>query len=164
MPAATSKITKENTVTSSILKKAVDIDDLSTAQFVYNGIAEKYKDNGKDVAYRISYDSVVKAGIRMSDVQFDIDDKEKTITVTLPDIIITSVSVDVNTLSYMPENPSGSDIKMDLATCENDVKRESEESEKFYSYAQENLKAVIEGLVNPLIQDKGYSLDWAEMQ
>ena len=164
MPASTSKITKENTVTEVTLKKAVDIEDLSTAQFVFNGIAEKHNDGSDEVAYRISYDSTVKAGVRMSDVEFSIDDSKKIITVTLPEVMVTSVSVDVNSLSYMPTNPSGSEIKSDLTTCEDDAKRESEESGKFYAYAQENLKSVIEGLINPIIQNQGYTIAWAEKQ
>ena len=164
MPASTSKITKANTVTEVTLKKAVDIEDLSTAQFVFNGIAEKYKDNSDEVDYHISYDSTVKAGVRMSDIDFSVDNDKKIVAITLPEVVVTSVSVDVNSLSYMPTNPNGSEIKSDLTICEEDAKREAEESGKFYSYAQDNLKSVIEGLINPLIEGQGYTIAWAEKQ
>ena len=43
-PTAMNKIGKENIITSSQLEKAIDISELSTAEFVYNGVAEKYKE------------------------------------------------------------------------------------------------------------------------
>ena len=44
VPNAVQKITKESVITSSQLEKAVDISELSTAEFIYNGIADKYSD------------------------------------------------------------------------------------------------------------------------
>lgn len=41
LPNKISKIGKENTITSSQLEKAIDISQLSTAEFVYNGVAGK---------------------------------------------------------------------------------------------------------------------------
>ena len=43
-PAVAGRIRGQDVVTSSQLVKAVDISRLSTAEFAYNGIAEKYKD------------------------------------------------------------------------------------------------------------------------
>lgn len=37
VPNAVQKITKESVITSSQLEKAVDISELSTAEFIYNG-------------------------------------------------------------------------------------------------------------------------------
>ena len=39
VPNAVNKITKENVITSSQLEKVINISDLSTAEFMYNGIA-----------------------------------------------------------------------------------------------------------------------------
>lgn len=165
MPAINnSMITKDKVVTSSMLKKAVEIDSLSTAEFVYNGIAEKHKDNSDEVDYRISYDATVKAGVRMSDINIsEPDDNTKTVTVKLPEIIITNVSVDMNTLSYMPNINSDDNSKLQdiLTICEEDAKSEAASTGKFYTYAEDNLKTAVESLMKPLLDQGGYSIVWA---
>ena len=87
------------------LKKAVNIENLSSAEFVYNGIAEKHKDNSDEIEYRVAYEATVKVGVKMSDIDFDIDQSNKVIVPRLPEIAVNSVAVDVNSLSYMPKNP-----------------------------------------------------------
>ena len=48
IPIIANKSNSAKIVTSSQLEKAVNISDLSTAEFVYNGIAEKYKDDNPE--------------------------------------------------------------------------------------------------------------------
>ena len=56
VPNAVQKITKESVITSSQLEKAVDISELSTAEFIYNGIADKYSDgNLEETECHIAY-------------------------------------------------------------------------------------------------------------
>ena len=81
IPIIANKSNSAKIVTSSQLEKAVNISDLSTAEFVYNGIAEKYKDdNPEKEKYNIKYDASVKVGINMNDIDFNIDISNKTIT------------------------------------------------------------------------------------
>lgn len=68
---------------SSELTKIVTISKLSSAQYVYNGIAEKYNDKG-EVAYRIAYKAKVKVGIDMTAITFDVDNEKMTVTPKLP--------------------------------------------------------------------------------
>lgn len=42
-PTVINKIGKDNVITSAQLEKAIDISQLSTAEFVYNGVAEKIR-------------------------------------------------------------------------------------------------------------------------
>lgn len=158
-PETRGSLTGEDVVSSTQLKQAINIDNLSSAEFVYNGIAEKYKDNTSTIEYRVAYDATVKVGIRMSDIDFDVDRANKTVTPRLPEIIVNSVSVDINTLSYMPKDP-GAEIKDVIEVCENDVKTDASNSSKFYQTAEENMKSVVEALTLPLIKSKGYSLVW----
>lgn len=160
-PAISSRLTGADYVSTSQLEKAVDIEGLSSAEFVYNGIAEKYKTDTDEVDYRVSYDATVKAGITMSDIQFDVDNKSKVITITLPEIVPSSVSVSMDDLDYMPENPRV-EIKEVLELCEEDVKKEASNSESFYSTAEENLKAAIEALTMPIVGGQGYTIEWAD--
>lgn len=162
-PAVSSRLKSEDYISTSQLKKAVAIEGLSSAEFVYNGIAEKQKTDSDEIEYRVSYDATVKAGISMSDVNFDVDDKDKVITITLPEIVPSSVSVSMDGLDYIPENPKV-EIKEILELCETDVKKEAEQSVTFYSTAKDNLKSAIEALTMPIVSSKGYTIKWSENQ
>ena len=71
VPNAVQKITKESVITSSQLEKAVDISELSTAEFIYNGIADKYSDgNLEETECHIAYASTVKVGIALDQITF----------------------------------------------------------------------------------------------
>ena len=121
VPQARGMLTGEDYVTSTQLKKAVNIENLSSAEFLYNGIAEKHKDNSDEVEYRVAYDATVKVGVKMSDIDFDIDQSNKVVVPRLPEIAVNSVAVDVNSLSYMPKNPDAG-MKEVLDLCEADAK------------------------------------------
>lgn len=159
-PGRINSLDKDDFVTSAQLEKAVDIDELSTAEFVYNGIAEKYKENSDEVEFRISYDATVKAGIKMSDVTFDVDNEAKVVRPHLPEVTVTNIHVQEDQLSYMPENPN-SEIGEVLTICEQDVRDEAAEAKGFKTTAEENLMTVIEALTTPILKSKGYTLEWS---
>ena len=78
VPNAVQKITKKSVITSSQLEKAVDISELSTAEFIYNGIADKYSDgNLEETECHIAYASTVKVGIALDQITFTIDEEKK---------------------------------------------------------------------------------------
>lgn len=115
-------------ITTSTLTDAIDISELSTAQFTYNGIAEIYKDADKGkVACHIRYYATVKAGIDMNDVKWKIDDTDKTVTPTLPEIRITANPVDEKKLSFIPSNYKG-ELNEVLKVCREDAEQEAMES------------------------------------
>lgn len=161
MTGGSSMFGAEDFVTSSQLKDAVNIEQLSSAEFVYNGIAEKYREDSDEVEYRISYDATLKVGINMSDIVFTVDDDAKTVKAQLPPIAITNISVSTEGLSYLPENPN-LDMADILTICEEDIKNEAAQSPSFYQTAEENMRDVVEALTLPLIKGKGYSLEWEE--
>lgn len=147
-------------ITSSQLEKAVNISQLSTAEFVYNGIAEHYNGNNREkAACYICYDANVKVGIQMEDVGFIIDEEAKTVTPVLPPITIQAAVLDEQSLSYIPRNPDIA-LKEIIAICKEDVMQEADHSDSLYQIAEENLKAVIEALLSPVLDSAGYSLVW----
>lgn len=159
-PAALNKIKKDDVMTSSELEKAIDIAQLSTAEFVYNGIAEKYKDKKpEEVECYITYNAHVKVGIDMEDVEFLIDEVNRTVTPILPEININNAVVDESSFSYIPENPDIS-LKDVITLCKEDVMKNAAESEVLYETAEENLKAVIEGLLKPILDNENYEIVW----
>lgn len=159
-PAALNKIRKGDVMTSSELIKAIDIAQLSTAEFVYNGITEKYKDKKPDeVECYIAYDAHVKVGIDMEDVRFTIDNVNKTITPVLPEISISNAVVDEGSFSYIPEDPDIS-LKDVITLCKKDAAENAAESEVLYETAEDNLKAAIEGLLTPILENEDYKIVW----
>lgn len=151
---------KTSIITSSTLMDAIDISELSTAQYTYNGIAEIYKDEKKEkVKCYIKYNAKVKAGIDMEQVKFEIDDKNKTVTPILPEIQITSNTVDENDISFIPEDVD-IELKDALVACEEDAKNESQKSTELIDSARENLKSIIQGLIDPILTPNGYSIKW----
>ena len=159
-PNVMNKIGKENVITSSQLEKAIDISQLSTAEFVYNGIAEKYDDDKPEkVECYIAYHADVKVGIQMEDVEFEIDEENKTVTPILPEISVNIAALDENEISYIPKNPD-IPLKEIIVLCKEDVVREANDSKKLYQTAEENLKAVIEALVSPILEHAGYTIKW----
>lgn len=158
LPAVISRIEKEDVITSAQLEKAIDISQLSTAEFVYNGIAEKYNEEHPErVDCYIAYNASVKVGIQMEDVTFEIQEEEKTVTPVLPDITVQIATLDENSLSYIPKNPDVP-LKDMLILCKEDAIREAGESEKLYETAEENLKMVMEALLSPVLENAGTPL------
>ena len=146
-------------VTESTLEKAVEVSDLSVAEYNYNGIYEHFKKDSDKVDYRIKYNAVVKVGINMGDISFTIDEENKTVTPKLPELTINDVIVDTKSLGYMPED---SDVEVNEAIkyCKQDVQSEAEASEELKEVAEENIQSVVEALVKPLLDSAGYTIKW----
>lgn len=150
----------EKTLTSSTLIETINISELSTSKFTYNGIAKLYKDESKKkVKCHIRYNATVKAGIDMNAVSFEIDDQNKTIKPILPEITITSNTVDEKSLSFIPAD-SKVELKDALIACQNDALEESQESDELLRTAKENLKSIIEALLLPVANSKEYTIIW----
>ena len=150
-------------VTKANLMDAIDVSELATSEFIYNGIAEVYKDEKKqNVKYYIRYDARVKAGIDIKDVSFDIDDEEMIIYVSLPKVaIFEDPSINPNSLSYIPSEKDY-DLAEVLKTCEADVLAEAEEATELKTSAEDSLKSIIEALLKPLAEAEDYQIKWNE--
>ena len=146
-------------VTESTLEKAVEVSDLSVAEYNYNGVYEHFKDDSDKVDYRIKYNAVVKVGIDMGDIKFTIDEENKTVTPILPVLTVNDVIVDTESLGYMPENAKV-EVKDAIKYCKQDVQTEAGESEQLNEVAEENLQSVVEALIKPLLDTAGYTIKW----
>ena len=143
-----------------ILEKVININDLATAEFIYDGIADKYNEKNPDkIDCHIAYESTIKVGIDMDKVKFSIDEKNKTVTPELPEVKINGVAVDTKTLSYMPENPK-IEINDIIALCKKDALKEAGEAPELYQTAEKNLQSAIEVLLSPILKTAGYTLMW----
>ena len=143
-------------ITSSTLTKAINISELSTAEFKYIGIADVYTDDKKtNVRCRVCYNAVVKAGIDMKEVVFKTENK--VITASLPDIGIKVNLIDEQSMFVVP---SDADVGIDamLKYSKEDAEKEAMESKELKAVARENLEAVITGLLLPILKPQGYTL------
>lgn len=144
---------------TSQLVDALDIEELSTSSFVYNGIADVHKEDSDEVSYSALYHATVKAGVQVKDIYFEVDSSTKTIHFTLPEVYIQNISVDPSSIDILPHNAK-IDLATVLAACREDVNTEAEASDKLISSATENLKSVIEAFTMPLIADSDYEIVW----
>lgn len=150
-------------VTKSNLLEAIDVSELATSEFIYNGIAMVYNDEEEEnVKYYIRYDARVKAGIDIQEVDFDIQEEEKIICVILPSVkIFSDPSIDLDSLSYIPSDEEY-DLGKVLKTCEEDVMTEVEAATELRASAEDNLKGIIKTLITPLAEAEGYQIEWGE--
>ena len=160
VPMVKNQLNKPRILTTSELMKVVDISDLSTAECVYNGIAEKKGDDG-NVVYRIAYESRVQIGLDLSKVEFKIDEETKTVRPILPEIAIgDDIEIDTSTLDYMPKDPKDLDMAEVISLCKEDARSGCMENAEFYVLARENAQAIVESLTMPLIESRGYTISW----
>lgn len=147
-------------ITTSDLERMVNISKLSSAEFVYNGIAQAIDENG-NIQYSVAYCATVRAGIDMSQITFDIDDENRTVTPILPEIIIEEPILDETSLDFMPSNPRA-DLRDIIALCKADALSEVQEDGQVTETARENLKSTIEALISPLLEHNNYTLVWED--
>lgn len=151
---------RRETLSSSTLIKTVDITELSTAQFTYNGIAEvpKYKGSSQSKCH-ILYKAIAKAKVNMKDIHFKINKEKKTVRPILPKIKLTATIVDEKSLSFIPSN-SKIEMKEVLSQCEKDAQKEINNSSELYKTAKENLQDIVEALISPIINSEEYKIVW----
>lgn len=154
--------TGTTTVSKASLTKAVSISKLSTAEFTYNGIAEKLRDpDGEDVEYHVYYEARATAGIDMEKIDFQIDEANHTVTPIFPEVTVGEPVVDESKLAYLPE---GVDVNLRevLMLCKEDAQREMESNPQIRETAYENLRSTVEALLMPLLKGNGYAIHWAD--
>ena len=145
---------------SSQLTEALDIAELSTSEFIYNGVALVHDPDSQKILYRIAYHSTIKVGIQMSDIAFDIDEEQKTVKPVLPSVTLQSPVVDPSSIDYLPNAPKGVDLQASLAACKENAYQEAEYSGKLIQLAEENMRSIVEALLSPVVENAGYRIAW----
>ena len=116
-------------------------------------------DKPEEVDFYIAYEANVKVGIQMGEVKFDIDEDNKTVKPLLPELSVNIVTPNTESLSYIPKDPD-IPLKEIIALCEKDAMNEANNSEELYETAEQNLQAVIEALLSPILDHAEYSVVW----
>lgn len=154
---------KVSTISEMTLNEVFDISELSTAYYTYNAIAKAYEEDGTTVKYYVSYEGKVKAGIDFSEIEFEINDEEKLITIIVPDVEIMETIVDPGTLEYIFKNKKSETETVHqeaFKICEEDLNARIDKEEELLTLADKNTTAIVEALVTPWIKqiDSDYEL------
>ena len=156
---------KKDVITVLTLEKIIKVSELSTFTAVYNGIAQVMNEEKTDeIDYYVSYEAKVNAGIDFDKIAISIDDREKTINITLPEVYITDINVDIASLDYIFLNDKANvstSSQRAFKACEADVRRESEQQKAIYELATQNAKNILTALTRPIIEqlDAEYTLE-----
>ena len=140
------------------LTNAVSIGRLNDATASYKGLATKTNDKGEAVCH-IYYETTVTAYVDTSEVDFIINDEDKTVTPSLPDQQIEVDTPSIESIEYFEENPDiGSDEA--LSICDTDAKTDAADNQALITCGQENLKKTIEALIDPVLSGTEYKISW----
>lgn len=145
-----------NHSTTSDLINTKEIATLSVSEFVYNGIARTYKENGEP-DYNVLYNSTVKVSVDADRIDYAVDEEKKTVKFIFPEIEVGNPVIDVDSLSTIPDKH---DLYIDevIRLCRNDALEEAKKSEKLITSAQENLKSIMEAWYSPVFE--GYTFEY----
>lgn len=150
---------KEEILTISTLEKIINTSKLSTYQAVYNGIAKVMNEEKPDqLDYYVSYEAKVNAGFDLEKVKTTKDDETKKIIITIPEIKITDVYVDIASLDYIFQNNNANTSTVSAQAykaCIADTTNESEKELKIIKLAQQNAKNIMKALISPFIEQIG---------
>lgn len=143
-------------VTSSTLTKMLEAADLSTAEYIYNGVAQAFIQGREEELY-ISYKAVVKYTVDFSQITFDIDEATKTVKPAFPEPTFVVDLLEEEGFKYYPKK---ADIHMKdvYIICENDVLQAAGDNEALKHVAEENLRNTIKALYEPILSTAGYTL------
>lgn len=157
---------------STVEKIIKPASDLITSEYIYKDADsyENYKQLfGKKVLFTtdkvvFTYKGTVSVGIDLSDVKYDIDDVNKTISIVLPKIGIKSNEIDNSSFEYPFESDSVfnttsmSDFTELLATLKEKKEEEVKSDTKFMDTARQNTENILENFLTASDATKEYTV------
>ena len=152
-------------ISKATLEKVINVSDLSTFEAIYTGVAAvANEENPENIDYYVSYEAKVKAGIDFELVEVEVNETDKVITVTLPEVKITDVDVDIASLDYIfMNNKANTQTVSEQAykKCIKDVTKESNSTDEIYESARQNARNIVEALISPFVEqlDSEYKLE-----
>lgn len=159
-----SQVGKKDVNMVMTLEKIINVSELSTFTAVYNGIAQVMnEEKPEEIDYYVSYEAKVNAGIDFDKITIVVDDTQKKINITLPEVYITDINVDIASLDYIFLNDKANkstSSQTAFKACEADVQTESEQQEDIIKLATQNAKNIVTALTRPIIEqlDAEYTL------
>lgn len=146
------------TVNKTSLRNAVSIGKLIDATVPYEGLAVKTDDKGKETCH-IYYETSVFAYVNTNEIDFIIDEENKTVTPSLPDQQIEVDIPSAGSISYFEDNP-GVELDEALSLCEADAKADAADNQTLIACGQASLRKTIDALISPILDGNGYRISW----
>lgn len=153
----------------SSFKKAIDIDELRTATFTYNGVAKKCKeecknDGNDEYVYYVMYEGDVTAGIDFDEIDFKIDKANKKMIIAMPQVKITNSHTYIEKQRFIFKNSSYDNVtELSEANriCNEDIKKKASEDNLLIDTAKENARIVLRQFFETWLNNyyPGYSLE-----
>ena len=143
---------KVSPVSKSSLEKVLETRQLTTLQYTYNAIAEVKKEFFDTIKYHVAYEGTVQAGIDFEDIDIDINEEKKLITITLPEVSIQNVIVNAESMEYI-----FNDDKYETETvaseaysaCVKDLQTRAEKEVQLLQMAKDNARDAVQALIEP---------------
>ncbi len=162
----------QSVLTKSTLMEVLEISELSTITYTYNGIVPGYEvvdtaGNGTeygDISYYVSYEGTVKAGIDFSKIDIDIGEENKEIKVKLPAVEILDTIVDESSLEYIHKksqsDSKGENYKKAFQLCSEDLRNKTEGDKTLLELAKNNAESAVTALLEPWMEqmEEGYHI------
>lgn len=143
-------------LTVSTLTDMIPVSDLSTVTSTYNGVAQVMNEKNPDkLDYYVSYKAKVQAGVDFADLQPEIDEASKTVTIRVPEACFKKANVDMASLDFMFNSKKADTsgvTERAYKACQEDAERECSSSEAILELARENAVNAVEALTRPLIE------------
>ena len=146
------------TVNKTSLRNAVSIGKLIDATVPYEGLAVKTNDKGEEICH-IYYETSIFAYVNTNEIDFVIDEENKTVTPSLPDQQIEVDIPSAGSISYFEENP-GVELDEALSLCEADAKADAADNQTLITCGQASLRKTIDALISPILDGNGYRISW----
>ena len=147
----------QRTISSkSDLVKVLDVSELTSAEYIYNGIAIKTKKDNQ-VAYYVNYKGNVKAGINIKHISYEEDKENKKVIVTIPEIEVFDDIVDDTKLDFifLDESYNTETVHPEaFALSKDDLKNSLNNNKEFYDKARESVISIVKASIEPLINAK----------
>ncbi|MBQ2697513.1 MAG: DUF4230 domain-containing protein [Clostridia bacterium] len=146
-------------VSQAMLEQIMDVSELSTFEAVYNGIARVMNEKRPEkVDYYVSYEAVIKAGFDFERLSVSVAETDRLIVVTIPEIRIHKVDVDITSLDYIFENTSANTATVSqqaYSACCADAEAESRSQRAIYDLAEQNAHNAVRALIDPFLRQLG---------
>ena len=143
-------------LTVSTLTDMIPVSDLSTVTSTYNGVAQVMNEKNPDkLDYYVAYEAQAQAGVNFNELQPEIDEASKTVTIRVPAAHFMDANVDVSSLDFMFNNKKANTsgvTERAYKACQEDADRECSCSEAILELARENAVNTVEALTRPLIE------------
>ena len=143
-------------LTVSTLTDMIPVSDLSTVTSTYNGVAQVMNEKNPDkLDYYVAYEAQAQAGVNFDELQPEIDEASKTVTIRDPAAHFMDANVDVSSLDFMFNNKKADTsgvTERAYKACQEDADRECSRCEAILELARENAVNTVEALTRPLVE------------